>query len=229
MPSLFFLQHSFSSSLLPPNLLSWDLIEKKFGQMIEVEKKIALEESDLRKIEQLGTFLGCRILSDTYYDTADFRYTTSDIWLRERECKFELKIGIRNLKNKIDRYEELTSEEQILDKLGLEQAPDLPTALENANICPYATFQTARRKYQIGKFTLDLDLAYFDDFIYRIAEVEVMVHSESKIFEAETEINKFIKKLGLDPDRPIRAKLLEFLSQKNPTHYQALQASGIVD
>ncbi len=196
--------------------------------MIEVEKKIALKEADLKAIERVGKFLGSRILTDTYFDTSDFRYTTSDIWLRERECRFELKVGINGLKGEIDRYEEVTDESQILQKLGLEKEKDLTKALVNAKIFPYATFQTVRRKYQIEEFTIDLDLAYFDDFIYRTAEIELMVTSMSKIPQAEESINRFIQRLGLDYGRPIKAKLIEFLSQKNPTHYQALVASGIV-
>ncbi len=196
--------------------------------MIEVEKKIPLRDSDLKTIERLGTFLGSQILTDTYFDTSDFRYTTSDIWLRERECKFELKIGVKGLNGNIDRYEEVTSEATILKKLGLEKEKDLSKALTNANIFPYATFQTVRRKYQIEEFTIDLDLAYFDDFIYRIAEVELIVSSEDNVAQAEEALTDFIRRLGLDPNRPVRAKLMEYLSQKNPTHYQALLTAGII-
>lgn len=196
--------------------------------MIEVEKKVYVREMDLKTIERVGTFLGSRIVTDTYFDTADFRYTTSDIWLRERECKYELKIGIRNTKGQVDRYEEITDEAEIIKKLGLEKEKDLSKALSKAKIYPYATFQTIRRRYQIEECTIDLDLAYFDDFIYRIAEIEMVVNSESKVPQAEEAIQKLIKKLGMDAQRPVKAKLIEFLSQKNPTHYQALVASGIV-
>lgn len=197
--------------------------------MIEVEKKIHIREEDLKIIEKLGTFLGSRILTDTYYDTADFRYTTSDIWLRERECKFELKIGVKGIQGEIDKYREITDENAIIKELGLEKDKDLTKALIKARIFPYATFQTARRKYQIEEFTIDLDLAYFDDFIYRIAEIELLVGSENKIPQAKESLTRFIEKLGMDGDRPVKAKLVEFLSQKNPTHYQALVASGIIN
>lgn len=197
--------------------------------MIEIEKKVILSEKDLQKIEQRATFLHSRLFSDTYYDTPDYRYTTNDIWLRERECQFELKIGIKNFQNQIDRYEELTSPKDILTALGLEPHPSLPLALEKAHIFPYASFQTVRRKYKIEPFTLDLDLAYFDDFIYRIAEIELIVHRENQMEEAEAAIESFIQEMGLNPIMPVRAKLIEFLSQKNPTHYRALQASGIVE
>ena len=196
--------------------------------MIEVEKKVALKETDLKMIEKLGTFLGSRILTDTYYDTSDFRYTTNDIWLRERECKFELKVGVKGICGTIDHYEEIVDEEEIMHTLGLEKDKDLSKALSKGKIFPYATFQTIRRKYQIEKFTLDLDLAYFDDFIYRSAEIELVVSNESKIPWAEESINAFIQQIGFDTNKPVKAKLIEYLSQKNPTHYQALIASGTV-
>jgi thiamine-triphosphatase len=196
--------------------------------MIEVEKKIALRETDLQTIERLGTFLGSRVMTDTYYDTCDFRYTTSDIWLRERECQFELKVAVPGFEGEIDRYEEIVDEAKILAKLGLEKEKDFLKALSKAKIFPYATFQTVRRKYQIEGFTIDLDLAYFDDFIYRIAEIELHVSHESKIEKGKEEIESFLNRLGFNHTEPVRAKLIEYLSQKNPTHYQALCTSGIV-
>lgn len=197
--------------------------------MIEIQRRVHLRETDLKTIERRGTFLGSRILTDTYYDTPEFRYTTSDIWLRERECKFELKIGVHGIQGEIDRYKEVTNEAEIHEKLGLDKKEkDLTKALYKGKIFPYATFQTVRRKYQIEEFTIDLDLAYFDDFIYRIAEIELLVNTEGKVPQAESSIEDFIQKLGIDFKRPIKPKLIEFLSQKNPTHYQALVASGIV-
>lgn len=196
--------------------------------MIEVEKKVALNEHNLKVIERLGTFLGSRMITDTYFDTSDFRYTTSDIWLRERECRYELKVGVPSIGGGIDRYEEIGEEDIILKKLGLEKEKDLSKALAKAKIYPYATFQTVRRKYQIEEFTIDLDLAYYDDFIYRLAEIELMVASEEKVDEAEQSIKSFVKRLGIDGEQPVKAKLIEYLSQKNPTHYDALIQSGII-
>lgn len=197
--------------------------------MIEVEKKVTLTERDLMLIEQKGTFLGSRIMTDTYFDTPDFRYTTSDIWLRERECRYELKVGIQNLGGTIDRYEEITNERKILEKLGLERKEkDLTKALLHAKIFPFATFQTVRRKYKVGDVNVDLDLAYFDDFIYRVAEIEVIVSTEGQIQSAEQTIEAFIEKMGIDKKAGVRPKLIEYLFQKNPNHYQALVASGVV-
>ena len=71
--------------------------------MIEVEKKISISDEELAKIESSGTFLGSEIITDIYFDTPDFRYTTNDIWLRERECHFQLKIGRRGLCGTMER------------------------------------------------------------------------------------------------------------------------------
>ncbi|HSX12354.1 MAG TPA: CYTH domain-containing protein [Rhabdochlamydiaceae bacterium] len=196
--------------------------------MIEVERKIFIDESQLKTIEESAQFLESIALTDTYYDTADYRFTTSDIWLRERNCVFELKIGIKGMGGAIDRYLEIRDEDEILKKLGLENEHSLSKALNKAAILPYASFQTIRRKYRLQKFTLDLDLAYFDDFIYRVLEIEVLVEDETKMGQAEKEITQIINTLGLTQTRPVKAKLIQYLFQKNPSHYQALLTAGIV-
>lgn len=196
--------------------------------MIEVERKIFIDEPQLKTIEESAEFLESVFLTDTYYDTSDFRFTTSDIWLRERNCEFELKIGIKGINGSIDRYLEIKNEPEILKKLGLENEHSLTKALNRAAILPYATFQTIRRKYRLNKFVLDLDLAYFDDFIYRVLEIELLVEDETKIAQAEKDILHVINTLGLTQTRPVKAKLIQYLFQKNPAHYQALLVAGIV-
>ncbi|HSX04107.1 MAG TPA: CYTH domain-containing protein [Rhabdochlamydiaceae bacterium] len=196
--------------------------------MIEVERKIFIDESQLKTIEESAEFLESVFLTDTYYDTSDFRFTTSDIWLRERNCEYELKIAIKGMNGSIDRYLEIKNEQEILQKLGLENESSLPKALSKAGIVPYASFQTIRRKYRLNKFTLDLDLAYFDDFIYRVLEIELLVEDETKIAAAEKEILQVIHTLGLSQSRPVKAKLIQYLFQKSPNHYQALVVAGVV-
>jgi thiamine-triphosphatase len=196
--------------------------------MFEVEKKVAVSETVLKGIEQQGTFLGTKMITDTYFDTEDHRFTTNDIWLRERNCQFELKIGIRGMRGSIDHYEEIKSEREILKKLGLETARDLQKALAKAQIYPYATLQTIRRKYQIGQFCIDLDLAYFDDFIYRIAEIELLVSDQTKISQAEEDLEKFVEEMGFNNTAPIQAKLIAYLYEKQRGHYDALVEAGIV-
>lgn len=196
--------------------------------MIEVERKIFIDESGLKKIEQCAEFLESLLITDTYFDTSDFRFTTSDIWLRERNCAFELKIGIKGMNGTIDRYLEIKDEQEILAKLGLENEDQLSKALEKADIHPYANFQTIRRKYRLNKFSLDLDLAYFDDFIYRVLEIELLVEDDTRISQAEKDILQLMNGLGFNEHRPVKAKLIQYLFQKSPNHYQALVAAGVV-
>ena len=196
--------------------------------MIEVERKLFIDEPELKTIEESAEFLESICLTDTYYDTADYRFTTSDIWLRERNCLFELKIGIKGIDGSIDRYLEIKDETEILKKLGLENESSLSKALQKASILPFATFQTIRRKYRLNKFLLDLDLAYFDDFIYRVLEIELKVEDDTKIHQAEKEIHQVINTLGLTQTRPVKAKLIQYLFQKSPAHYQALLVAGII-
>lgn len=196
--------------------------------MIEVERKVALNEEQLLRIETNAAFLEKATLTDTYFDSPDFRLSTNDIWLRERNCQFELKVGVKGIRGKVDRYLEVQTEMEILAQLGLEGHKEFSQALKEASFSPYATFQTIRRKYRWEKFTLDLDLTYFEDFVYRIAEIELMVPQEEQIPQAEKEINEFMQQFGLSPEQPARAKLIEYLFQKSPNHYQALVNAGVV-
>lgn len=196
--------------------------------MIELEKKLLLAEKELKKIETTAQLVETKIIADTYFDTADFRFTTSDLWLRERDCLFELKRGLKRVDGYVDRYQEIKEECEILQTLGLETYSHLRKALKEENILPFASFQTIRRKYRIQKFSLDLDLSYFEDFVYRIAELELEVETPEEIPLAEKEILAFIQGLGLENQQPVRAKLIEYLFQKKPNHYQALVNAGIV-
>ncbi len=196
--------------------------------MIEVERKIFIDESELKKIEQSAEFLESVLITDIYFDTSDFRFTTSDIWLRERNCQYELKIGIKGMNGAIDRYLEINDERVILVKLGLENENELAKARRKAGILPYASFQTIRRKYRMNKFSLDLDLAYFDDFIYRVLEIELLVEDDTRIPQAEKEILQLMNTLGFNEHRPVKAKLIQYLFQKSPSHYQALVSAGVV-
>lgn len=197
-------------------------------KMIEVEKKIIIDEEQLKKIEKRGILVETKILADTYLDTVDFRFTTSDIWLRERNCQFELKVGMKGIEGSIDRYREIKEEPEILKMLGFEKQHRLKEALKEAGMIPFASFQTIRRKYRIEKFCLDLDLAYFENFVYRIAEVELEVQNSDQVPQAEKDLQEFIQTLELTNHSPARPKLIEYLFQRKPSHYQALLRAGIV-
>lgn len=196
--------------------------------MIEIERKIEAVPSFLDYVAKHASFISKKSIKDTYFDTADYRYTTQNIWLRERDDLFELKRALKRADQAIDRYEEITDHENILEILNIHNSGDFTSSLNLALIFPFATFVTHREKYQLSNFSIDLDVADFGDFIYRIAEIECIVEREDEILKAEMHLNEFLKQFPIDLAKKPSAKLTTYLSQCRPDHYKALRKAEVV-
>lgn len=194
--------------------------------MIEIEKKFLINQAALQKITKGADFLSQQELVDIYYDTADFRLTTKDWWLRCRNGKFELKKVVEGIDKKIiaDRYEEITEEHEICQYLGINFGKSLKNSLEKNKINPFATITAERKKYRKDDFTIDFDIT---DFNYSICEVELMVQDDSQMNQALEKIENFRKANNLKDER-VRGKLVEYIYLNRPEHYRALKMAGVV-
>src|SRR5271166_4235560 len=110
--------------------------------MIEVEKKIEIDPVFLDFLAQHASFISKKSIKDVYYDSVDYRYTTQNIWLREREGGFELKKGVKRLDRTIDRYEEMTDQKRILTVLRIDDLGNFASSISQARIFPFASFVT---------------------------------------------------------------------------------------
>ena len=192
--------------------------------MIEVEKKFLIDQSILKKITKEAKFISQKKLVDIYYDTSDFKLTTKDWWLRNRNGKFELKVAVLGSKSSIDQYHEIDEEKGICQHLKITFKNSLSETLKQNNINPFAKIVSERKKYKKDNFIIDFDIT---DFGYSICEVEIMVENEFQIKQALERIEKFKTKNDLSPE-PVRGKLVEYIYRHNPQHYQALQAAGVI-
>src|SRR3990167_7926273 len=107
--------------------------------MIEVEKKFSLSEAEKRRLTEGAEFLGERIMRDVYYDSPDWSLTTKDIWLRERNGAWELKLprhAQSASKRYADQYKELETEEEIRRALDLPSTDTLKTVLKEKGFEP---------------------------------------------------------------------------------------------
>ena len=199
--------------------------------MIEVERKFALTEEAERALTGDAEFVKEKSFMDVYYDTPSYLLTTQDLWLRERDRKFELKIPLHD-RNRADfsatRYREVD------DEAGIRQALEIPMRgaflddVEEEGYQPFCYLTTIRRKYRKNGFTIDCDTVTSDDeFVYRVGEVEMIVEDESQMGEAQKKIEKFLTDHGIEL-KPVRGKVLEYLKIKRPEHAQALEEAGIV-
>jgi len=196
--------------------------------MIEVEKKFILTPEQEKILIEGAEFLGEKQFTDIYYDDKNFSLTKKDIWMREREGKYELKLPMNeSLENRVsDQYRELDIEADILAYFGVKDKA-LKDFLIEKEYKPFCEITTTRRKYKKEGFVIDLDVM---DFGYTLVEIEFMTDDESKIQEATSKIIAFAKKHTITPTKEIliRGKVVEFLRIKNPAHFQALIDAKVI-
>ena len=92
--------------------------------MIEVEKKCLATPQFLDFLKHNAIHLGERVLEDIYFDFEDLKLVQNDIWLRQRNGKYELKIPMSD-HIKSDVYEEIEDETQILERLNIKNFDNL--------------------------------------------------------------------------------------------------------
>lgn len=187
--------------------------------MIEVEKKFILTPEQEDKLIEGAEFLGEKKFTDIYYDDDDFSLTSSDIWFRERDGTYELKLPMNeSLEQRAsDQYRELDTEKDI--QAYFNAHTPIQKILEEKNYKPFCTITTTRKKYKKEGFGIDVDTM---DFGYNLVEIEYMTNDESKVKEATQNIIAFAKKHGIDTSKIVRGKVVEYLDRKNQKHFQAL-------
>ena len=195
--------------------------------MIEVEKNFDLKPGQREQLIAGATLLGHKVMTDTYYDSANYALTSRDYWLRQRNTQWELKVPFNSAPvgdRATDRYHELETEPEIIAALKLPSGQPLERSLVTAGYAPFVTIITNRDSYQQGDWHLDFDAM---DFGFTTFEAELMVPNESDVPAAEARLAQFAEQYGLDGTRA-RGKVIEYLFQYRPEHYHALVAAGVV-
>ena len=184
-------------------------------KVIEVERKFVLGKDSDAKLQGQGAKLSKECsFTDVYYDTTDYRLTTSDHWLRKRDKQWQLKCPpeVRRGDERSTQYAEYDKEETILKALQVILDKESPSAtsppvsaastsgcsnlqglVQKAPLSEFAQYTTHRKTYVLDGFTIDLDLT---DFGFQVGEIEVVVADESRITEALCQIDELAVKLG---------------------------------
>lgn len=194
--------------------------------MIEVEKKLKITPEQEKNLIAGAEFSEEQKLLNSYYDNKEYFLTKKDLWLRDRNGRFEMKTPIAA--NHTGQYEELENDDEIKKAINFPEKTDLRQELEKRGYSPFYSCLTIRRKYKKEGFTIDLDLTYFDEkTTYEIAEIELLVNKKEEAAEAIVKIKNFAAQNGIPYDRA-RGKIIEFLKRYRPEHYEALIAAGII-
>lgn len=194
--------------------------------MIEVEKKLKITTEQEKSLITDAEFIEEQKLVNSYYDNKEYSLTKKDLWLRDRNGRFEMKIPIAA--NHTGQYEELENDDDIKKILNFPEEINLRQELEKRGYFPFYSCLTIRRKYRKEGFSIDLDLTYFNEKTsYEIAEIELLVNKKEEVAEAIAKIKKFAAQNGIPYDRA-PGKIIEFLKRYRPEHYEALIAAGII-
>jgi len=200
--------------------------------MIEVEKKFLLSSDEEARLTQGAQLIGEKVIDDSYYDNSDYDITLANMWLRQRDNEFELKVPLRVSNDRtVDQFREITDQLQIAITLGLPvDEPNFARVLQKADYAPFMNLHTTRRTYRKDGFTIDLDTVTYQDsdFRYAIAEIEKLVEDEADMPAAVNDIIAFALEHGLTTDQFILGKVGAFLQSEKPSHYEALVAVGIL-
>jgi adenylate cyclase class IV len=196
--------------------------------MIEIEQKFILSDGDKDRLARDAQLVNKRAFVDIYYDTADYLLTAKDFWLRDRAGSFELKMPIKiDLNRLTNQYHEVEDEAEIRKILGVEKGENFTSDLEKNGYHPFCRCTTTRTKYKKGDFIIDMDEVDYGDFKYNIGEIELLVSNKNEMKLASEKILSFAQENGL-AILPVRGKVIEYLKQKKPEHYQTLVRVGVV-
>lgn len=168
----------------PSNDRSMNITKRWAGTVQEIERKFIVTPSVFHTCQQLATSAREIHMMDTYYDYPDFRLTQQDMWLRERNQSWELKVPAKAARItatdtlQVDHYDEITHLPDITTVacpntkgtepkdgriIGDEQFPSILAA---NGISPFARLLTKRCRFRIelantgstGKTTINVDI-----------------------------------------------------------------------
>ncbi len=196
--------------------------------MIEVEIRVYVTDEQARALIAGAQFESQKSLVTEIYDTADFKLTTKNFWLRRRNGAFELKYPAMQganlqLDQNIPVYE-ITDELEIRRILQLQTKGTLQEALSEAGVVVLYRFTNTRQTYTKDGFTIDFDHADFGDLTYNICEIEKLVALVDQTKQALDSLYAFAKRYGISTERA-EGKLEHYMRIKNPAHYYAIANS----
>lgn len=194
--------------------------------MFEVEKGFILTKEQEKNLIKNAEFLGEKKFTDIYYDDENYSLTTSDLWFRQRDGKFELKVPMnKSIEERIsDQYEELEEDADILKYFGADINKSFEDFLNEKGYKPFCEITTIRKKYKKEGFNIDLDVV---DFGYEIAEIELMTDDKSEMDKATQSIIQFAEKHNITKEEEW-GKVIEYVRRNNPKHFQALIDAKVI-
>ena len=175
----------------------------------EIEKKYQLLDTDLQIIRKNFDFVSKKQVEDVYWDTPDFYLCKNNIWLRQRNWRWELKYPCWKHLADTSCYEEYY-DDYALDKLK--------EMIWDKELVKLAEVRTNREKYKTSwdwyDFVLDID----DFWFWKLIEIEISW--EGNLEDLEKKIEEFRKYWWLKWKQAKEWKWMLMLKYFNPELYE---------
>lgn len=143
---------------------SRNISKRNAGTIQEIERKFIVTPTVYNTCRARATSDRELSMVDTYYDYPTFRLTKQDMWLRERNQSWELKVPTKALTAagdalQVDQYDEITNEQEIANVVCTsssaqtirteDQGGHLLDVFTKEGIIPFARLTTKRHRFRI--------------------------------------------------------------------------------
>jgi len=216
------------------------------GEVVEVEQRFPFgAETETNLIKAGAALLSEKSFKDDYLDTADYRLTGADHWLRLRDGVWQLKYPspLQLSNNAAAEYIECEKEETILETISPllsdqhhhsdRDSASALQALSKATLHSVCSFETRRKKFRLDEVVIDLDSTCYG---FAIGEMEVLVQKTGdgeedarKHREALESIRRVADKLGISfAATRHEGKVTKYLRSFRKDHYEFLLNKGVL-
>lgn len=169
--------------------------------MIEIEFKLQVTSEEKEKLLAGAIFVSRKTNVDAYYDSPDFSLVAQDIWLRERNGCFELKLPREGNDNESTSYQEIEDEQEIKKYFSIPGEENLVSGLTRIGYAKFAIFHTERESYEREGIVLDFDTTIFDDDTsnpFVMVEAEVMAADDADIVKEKESLKAKVTSFGVE-------------------------------
>lgn len=166
-------------------------------------------------------------INDYYWDQKNFWITKADWFLRNRNGKWELKVGDNSSKKNLNIYHEFNDLQEIAKRIKVDYKndQDFEQVLRDCGYFMMCPIHKTRTKLKINEFNIDIDEGGYGDNLF---EIELMVEDNSQIDKALEKIFKFVKELDITPKPKKYGKVIDYIKDKYPKLYKELIEEGLV-
>eukprot|EP01088_Endostelium_zonatum_P019803 TRINITY_DN7019_c0_g1_i1.p1 TRINITY_DN7019_c0_g1~~TRINITY_DN7019_c0_g1_i1.p1 ORF type:complete len:244 (+),score=57.19 TRINITY_DN7019_c0_g1_i1:14-745(+) len=210
---------------------------------IKVGKRFIWDGSQVEEIERVaGGGMEEKVFVDQYYDTKNFNFTTSDVWIKERDewtflCDIPLDFEPQTI-TKTEQYNLLRTKPEIIKFLfkflnhpTTQATMDIKTIVTEANLLPFAQFTTKRKEFLINSDQNDITIKFdhCPELQYNVAEASIMVLKEEEIPKAEKILLNFCNNLSSHDTKNTAASIpLQYIYINNPQQFKLIEKNGLV-